>query len=102
MYQGLSDRTNYIIAHEMLHFIFFDYLDKEELDFKNTQDEHTIWLLSEWFNDLMLNLSAFKQFGENVASAYPEVVEFSKQFKDKSNITDVKSFFEVIKPVMLV
>lgn len=100
VYQGLSDRTNYIIAHEMLHFIFFDYLNKEELDFKNTQDEHTIWLLSEWFNDLILNLPVFKQFGENVESAYPEVVEFSKQFKDKSKILDVKSFFGVIKPVI--
>lgn len=100
VYQGLSDRTNYIIAHEMLHFTFFDYLDKFEQDFKNTQDEHTIWLLSEWFNDLMLNLPAFKQFGENVESAYPEVAGFSKQFKDKSKIKDAKSFFEVIKPVI--
>ena len=100
VYQGLSDRTNYIIAHEMLHFIFFDYLDKDEQDLKNTQDEHRIWLLSEWFNDLMLNLPVFKQFGENVDSAYPEVVEFSKQFKHKSKIGDTKSFFEVIKPVI--
>lgn len=100
VYLGLSDRTNYIIAHEMLHFMFFDYLDKEELDFKNSQDEHTIWLLSEWFNDLMLNLPIFKKFGENVESAYPEVAEFSKQFKEKSKIKDVKTFFEVIKPVI--
>ncbi len=100
VYQGLSDRTNYIIAHEMLHFMFFNYLDLHESDFKNSQDEHTIWLLSEWFNDLMLNLPAFKQFGENVESFYPEVAEFSKKFKDKSKIKDVKSFFEVIKPVI--
>ena len=84
----------------MLHFMFFDYLDNHEADFKNKQDEHTIWLLSEWFNDLMLNLPAFKQFGENVESAYPEVVEFSEQFKLKSKIVGVKSFFEVIKSVI--
>ncbi len=101
VYQGLSDRTNYIIAHEMLHFMFFDYLDNHEADFKNKQDEHTIWLLSEWFNDLTLNLPIFKQFGENVKSAYPEVVEFSKQFKvGKGQIKDVKSFFQTIKTVI--
>lgn len=100
LYFRHDEWANYLIAHEMLHFVFFDYLDTHESDFKKTQEENTIWLLSEWFNDLMFNLPTFKQFGGNIESAYPEVAEFSKQFKDKSKIKDVKTFFEVIKPVI--
>lgn len=98
VWMGLKDRTKYVIAHEMLHFMFFDYLDKYELDFKHKQGEDTIWLLSEWFNDLILNLPVFKKFGQNVKSGYPEVVEFSKRF-DKMNRSELnaKKFFYLVK-----
>lgn len=98
VWMGLSDRTNYVIAHEMLHFMFFDYLEKGEVDFKNKHNENTIWLLSEWFNDLVLNLPIFKQFGQNVKSAYPEVVKFSKQFGRVNTYgLNIPMFFELVK-----
>lgn len=97
IYYQHGQGANHMIAHEMLHFMFFNYLDLHESNFKNSQDEHTIWLLSEWFNDLMLELPSFNKFSQKTKDYYPEVVEFSKQFKDKSKITDIESFFEVVK-----
>jgi len=92
--------TNHVIAHEMLHFVFFDYLHTKESEFNGNVDEHTIWLLSEWFNDLVLELPNFAKFGQHTKDSYPEVDKFSKQFKNKSKIADIKSFFEVTKPVI--
>lgn len=95
--------TNHVIAHEMLHFIFFDYLHTKEAEFNQKLDEHTVWLLSEWFNDLVLELPEFAKFGQKIKDNYPEVVEFSKQFPTiKPDEFSVESFFRAIKTVISV
>lgn len=43
--------TNYVCCHEMLHFIFYDYFEK------NFGGEN--WKLSEIFNDVVLRLPEF-------------------------------------------
>ncbi len=51
--------SNKVIAHEMLHFIFFDYLEKnynlkEDSIIKNKPKDH-IWRVSEVFNNVIEN-----------------------------------------------
>lgn len=91
----------HVIAHEMLHFMFFDYLSKAESSFRDRIDEHTAWLLSEWFNDLVLALPSFKRFGQQIKDNYPEVEEFAKQFPEfKADSLDIVSFFKAVKTVI--
>lgn len=93
--------SNHMIAHEMLHFIFFDYLDNHENEFMEKTDEDTIWLLSELFNDKILELPEFEEFKSKDGGSYPEVAKFAKKF---GNIPiermDIKSFFQQTKIVL--
>lgn len=95
--------TNHVIAHEMLHFVFFDYLQTKESNFNQKLEEHTAWLLSEWFNDLVLELPAFSKFGQKTKDNYPEVAEFSKQFPAiEPDDFSIERFFSTIKTVISV
>jgi len=90
--------TNHVIAHEMLHFMFFDYLKTNRTNFNLSLDENKNWLMSEWFNDLALELPEFRKFRQKGIDQYPDVVEFSKKFKriDKTEFT-IQKFLETIK-----
>jgi hypothetical protein len=93
--------SNHIIAHEMLHFIFFDYLDRKEVELKNRVDEGTIWLLSELFDDKVLELPEFGEFKSKDGGSYPEVAEFAKKFKGKQKGKfDIKTFFQTTKTIL--
>jgi len=51
--------TNYVCAHEMLHFIFYAYVGKNfDQEYKRL-GEKVIWKLSEIFNDVVLRLPDF-------------------------------------------
>jgi len=93
--------TNHVIAHEMLHFAFFEYLKNHEPSLNERLDKHTIWLLSEWFNDLVLDLPEFERFEHKVKTGYPEVVEFSKRFGDlgKEGFT-IQKFLKHVKTIV--
>lgn len=53
------ETTNYVCAHELLHFIFYDYLEKNfSQEYKGLGDK-VIWKLSEIFNDVVLRLPKF-------------------------------------------
>ena len=49
----------YIIAHELLHFIFYDYIDKKRKDLKKLS-ENELWKFSEIANDVLLGLPQLK------------------------------------------
>jgi hypothetical protein len=51
--------TNYVCAHEMLHFIFYDYVERNFNDEFKSLGENAIWKLSEIFNDVVLRLPEF-------------------------------------------
>ena len=48
--------TNYVCAHEMLHFMFYDYVGKNFSEESKNLGEKVIWKLSEIFNDIVLRL----------------------------------------------
>ena len=53
------ETTNYVCAHEMLHFIFYDYIEKHYNQKYKRLEEKVIWKLSEIFNDVVLRLPEF-------------------------------------------
>lgn len=70
------ETTNYVCAHELLHFIFYDYLEKNFNQEYKELGEKVIWKLSEIFNDVVLRLPEFVAFtGNNDPATYAETRE---------------------------
>ncbi|MEK6830536.1 MAG: hypothetical protein AABX77_00735 [Nanoarchaeota archaeon] len=80
----------YVIAHELLHFIFFDYFNDK---IKINITEEKLWDLSEIFNVIILESDYFKEIiNKKHIKPYPEhkkyLSNFRKLFKDSKNIKD--------------
>jgi predicted SprT family Zn-dependent metalloprotease len=58
IFYGVPQDYNKIIAHELLHFIFIDYFNKYIVEQKLKDN---CWMISEVFNDVILNTSEFKE-----------------------------------------
>jgi hypothetical protein len=88
--------TNYVCAHEMLHFIFYDYLDKNFKGKYKTLCESVIWKLSEVFNDVVLRLPEFVEITEQknpgiYAQTNKELIKNQNLWKQTRN---TKGFIE--------
>lgn len=71
------------VSHEMLHFIFYDYVEhKFPLITKKVSNEQ-IWELSEIFNNIIQNLSVFKKVTNFSLpdGPYPQLVKKTKKFQ---------------------
>lgn len=85
-----------VIAHELLHFIFFDFIKskygiKENEKFKN-QDPRYLWRISEAFNTIIENWQPYKDildYNER-RKPYPECQQIytvmRRRWKNKQNI----------------
>ena len=51
--------SNEVCMHEMLHFIFYAYIENEFPNEYKNRDKDYIWKLSEVFNDIILRLPEF-------------------------------------------
>lgn len=81
------------IAHELLHFIFFDFLNQKLSKESKVLSEEKIWDLSEIFNVILLKLDVFKGFiDKKVIKSYPDhekyLVSFEKAYKESVNTKD--------------
>ena len=81
VYYKHPEGTNHVIAHEMLHFIFFDYLEKKEKQFAKTVKKDRIWLMSESFNEIVLELPQLEFFKSKQPFHYPETEKMIKSLK---------------------
>nr|MBD3359349.1 hypothetical protein [Candidatus Buchananbacteria bacterium] len=67
--------VNKVIAHEMTHFIYFDYLKKhynltEDSKIKNKPDNY-VWLVSEIFNHIIENWQPYNKILKNEKKRQP-------------------------------
>jgi hypothetical protein len=81
--------ANKVIAHEMLHFIFFDYLEqkyklKEKSKIPGKSDEY-IWQVSEVFNNVIEVWEPYNKIIGEKPRPYP-ATEMKKQWKEKQDI----------------
>lgn len=79
-----------VVFHESLHFIFFDFCDRElDLETKNMdKNSGPLWELSEIFNVIVLNLPDFQKILEQEELLfYPDL---KVKLKDINNIWNKK------------
>jgi hypothetical protein len=84
-----TERTNSnnVIAHEMLHFIFFDYIDKK-LGIKqhttiNGNPENFVWQVSEVFNNVIEGSKPFNKLFHRKPKPYPGTEKIYAKMKNQ-------------------
>jgi len=102
VYYKHPEGTNHVIAHEMLHFIFFDYLEKKEKQFVKNVKKDRVWLLSESFNEIVLELPQLKFFKSKQPFHYPETEKMIKSLKSlsKGHIFTLQLFLQKAKTLI--
>lgn len=63
---------NLIIAHELLHFIFYPYFFKRYKEYKSHKYDFFVWNISEIFNSLILKRQEWKKLLKANNQDYPE------------------------------
>lgn len=80
----------YTIAHELLHFIFFDFLEKKFKKETKYLSENQLWDLSEIFNVVILKSSRYRHIiNQKFVTPYPDhqhyIPQFKKAYKNSHN-----------------
>jgi len=74
---------NVIIAHEMLHFIFYNYFYKKYPKYKKDEHNFLVWNISEIFNVIVQNSSKWLKVFEVKTMDYPEHQKIIKKLESK-------------------
>lgn len=87
--KSLADVT-YTIAHELLHFIFFDFIKKKFKKEIKHLSEDQLWDLSEIFNVVVLKSSRYRRIvNQKFVIPYPDhlryIHQFEKTYKNSQN-----------------
>jgi len=90
-YKKDRDKATYTIAHELLHFIFFDFVEKKMTNEIRKLSDDKLWDLSEIFNIVILRSAAYKKIiNRKYVRPYPShekyIRAFEKSYKDSKNI----------------
>lgn len=75
--------TFFSVAHEMLHFIFYDYLGKRHPNYVKQIGEDRLWKLSEVFDELSFEQPEYETFKPKQPSFYPELQPITTMLREK-------------------
>lgn len=79
-----------IIAHELLHFIFFDYFMRKYKKYKSHKYDFFVWHVSEIFNSIILRQEEWQNLLESQNQDYPEHEKIiSKLMKEKMSAEEL-------------
>jgi len=91
-----------IIAHEMLHFIFYDYLFRYFPKYKKFQYSYSVWVLSEAFNEAIMTESEWKKIFPLRLPFYQETAIVRKKIRElRKNKKTVKEILEKLLPFVI-
>jgi len=87
---GYNYKTNEIIAHEMLHFAFYKYINLRYPEFNKKENTKLVWHISEIFNAVLQSTDeCVSDFGVK-GQSYPEHKEIYgkliQKYEHKKNI----------------
>lgn len=79
-----------IIAHEMLHFRFYAYIEKHYPQYRDPEHSFFVWHISEIFNILIINSPAWLYVFRKKNLPYPEhqkiINELRKKYREPSSL----------------
>lgn len=93
-YKKPIDDAIYTVAHELLHFIFFDFMKKKLKKEAKQLSENQLWNLSEIFNIVVIKSSLYRGIiNQKFVIAYPKHQQYIKLFqKVYKNSRNAKEF----------
>jgi hypothetical protein len=75
-----------IIAHEMLHFIFYEHIRRNYRRYKNIEQDFLVWHISEIFNSLVQDSPTWLRLFKKKCMPYPEhekiIAKLRKRYPD--------------------
>jgi len=81
-YKGkVSEKVEVIIAHEMLHFLFYDYLYKYFPQYKKQKFAYPLWIISEAFNESIMGEPEWQKIFLRQVRPYQETTLVRKKIK---------------------
>lgn len=93
------EKLLFIIAHEMLHFIFYEYFFSKYPKYREGDYDFFLWNVSEIFNTVVQGSKSFPRDMNDPESAYPEhediVSHLQKEYKEVSR-ENVDTLIETI------
>lgn len=102
-YKGRSfKKIEAIIAHEMLHFVFYHYLFRYFSKYKQSQYSYSIWVLSEAFNEAIMTEPKWRKIFPLQPQPYPETVIVRKKIRElRKKKKSVKEILEKLLPFVI-
>lgn len=88
-----------VTAHEMLHFIFYDWLEKHAPELITKIGEEKVWKLSEVFDIVAFDRQEFAKFKPKKSGGYPDLQPIAGKITEelKNNPFTVNSFLSIAK-----
>lgn len=92
-YKKSAPDAIHTIAHEILHFIFFDFIEKKMKKEIKILSEDQLWDLSEIFNTILLSSERYQEIiNKKFVISYPDhkhyIPLFKKAYKKSNNARD--------------
>lgn len=87
----------YITAHELLHFIFYDYIKRRRKDLKKRLNDDELWRLSEIINSILLSSRPLKTVLDvKKFIGYPDLEKSIKQIKKRiKRVDDIDNLIDL-------
>lgn len=95
-----KDYVNAVIAHEMLHFKFYDYFFKNYPKYNKRKNDFLIWDASEIFNVIIQNTPSWIKKFKAATKAYPEHKKITKKLQKEYNKKGFFSAKELIEDIL--
>ena len=97
-----ADRTDvlFIVAHEMLHFIFYEYFLAQYPEYRNDGNDFFLWNVSEIFNTVVQNSDSWPQEMNNRDAIYPEHENIVAQLSEKYRVISKENLDVFILDIM--
>lgn len=92
---------NVVIAHELLHFMFYDYCFAKYPQYKKESYELLMWHASEIFNPLIQNSAKWQKIFGLPTMPYPEHEKAIKQLHESIGIINSKNLDRAIDVILL-
>jgi len=87
----ISDYSDKVTAHELLHFMFFDYLEKNygltENSWIKGKEPNYIWKVSEALNSVIEGWKPYQKIFNSIARPYPETKKIYEKIRKMWNKT---------------
>jgi len=101
-YKGRSfKRVEAIIAHEMLHFLFYSYLFKHFPKYKKSRYSYAVWVLSEAFNEAVMKEKEWRELFPSLPPFYSETHPIRKKIMKLRKVNkDVEEIMHILLPIV--